>query len=119
MFNLSRVTQNPNIGQPFTIIRETGAFGRGGWQTQNTTEIAAFGVIGPPGEEELAQIPEGDRVKGVLQVLTNVPLYATQAARAGISDKVRWHGDLYSVTSRLPWGDAGYWSAILLRTTGD
>ena len=118
-FSLDRVTQNPRMAQCFIIIRQVGRFAAGGWQVTDTQNIPAFGVIGIADDEALAQVPEGDRVKGSLVVYTDQPIYPTKASKNLISDQIEWDGSTYRVVSRAPWGHFGYWGAVLVRTTGD
>jgi hypothetical protein len=117
-FNLSAVTQRFSLSQSFTILRTTGSFAAGGWQADAPTEIPAVGVIVPADAKALAQVPEADRVTGSLQIICEQKLHTTSERSSTISDKVRWHGDIYRVTSLLPWNDFGFYSAILVRVTG-
>ena len=116
--NFSAITQRFSLSQSFTILRTTGAFAAGGWVENTPTEIPAIGVIVVADDEALAQVPEGDRVTGLLQIITDQQLHATSEGAGAISDKVVWHGDTYRVTSLAPWGDFGFCSAILVRVTG-
>jgi len=118
-FNLARVTQNVRMAQCFQIIRQTGQFAAGGWQVTNTQNIQAFGVIGIADDEALAQVPEGDRVRGSLVIYTDQPIYPTKASKSLTSDQIEWDGATYRVVSSAPWGHFGYWGAVLVRITGD
>ena len=118
-FNLARVTQNSRMAQCFQIIRQTGQLAAGGWQVTNTQNIQAFGVIGIADDEALNQVPEGDRARGSLIVITDQPIYPTKASKSLIADQIEWDGNLYRVVSRQPWSHFGFWQAIVVRTTGD
>jgi hypothetical protein len=117
--DLSEVTNDPDLGSPVVIIRTTGAFAAGGWKQNEPTEILAFGVVSIADDEALAQVPEGDRVIGALEFVTAQHIYPTLAGKSGTSDKIRWLGNLYRVVSIQPWKHMGFFSAILVRMTGE
>lgn len=118
-FSLSELANDSDLGQPILILRTAGSFAAGGWQAGAIQQIPGFGVITIADDEALAQIPEGDRVSGSLQLISAQPIYETQAARAGISDKIQWNGNSYRVQSVGPWRDFGFYAAILARMTGE
>jgi hypothetical protein len=117
-FYLGDVTQDPEMASCFTVLRTTGIFAAGGWQKRAEVEIQMYGVVAVADDEALSQVPEGDRVTGSLQILTDQPLYETLISNSGISDKVFWNGNMYRVISRQPWTGFGYWSVIVSRMTG-
>ena len=116
-FSLADIANDPDLGQEFTILRSSGFFGAGGWQDA-VTEVPAYGVICVADDEALQQVPEGDRVAGSLQAISESPIYETQEQRAGLSDKIGWNGCTYRVQSVAPWKDFGFYSAILVRIQG-
>lgn len=116
-FSLAEIANDPDFGQEFTILRSSGFFGSGGWQDA-VTEVPAYGVICVADDEALAQVPEGDRVSGSMQVISASPIYETQEGRSGLSDKIGWNGCTYRVQNVAPWKDFGFNSAILVRIKG-
>lgn len=116
-FDLSEVVLNPDFAQDVTITRSSGSFGEGGWINTSST-IYAKGTIVVADSRALQQIPEGDRVVGSMQLLIDIQIYETSAARGGLSDQIVWRGDNYRVQKVDPWGDFGFWSAILVRMEG-
>ena len=123
MINLSRVLNSPRMRQAFTIHRSSGGrFGAGGWIEDTPTEIEASGIVWPSTAREILQVPEGDRVLGMMTFATPEPLYTTRAegaTSAGTSDQIEWHNELYRVISRLPFTDYGFNVAVGARLSGD
>lgn len=117
--DLSEVALDSDLGQCFEIIRTTGQFGLGGWQPQPPKTIRAFGIITIPSPEALHQVPEADRVIGMLQIILAQPIYETLAKNSATSDEIRWNASRYRVQAVEPWEMNGYWSAILTRMRGD
>ncbi len=115
---LSDIADDPDLGQAISVLRSTGRFIAGGWQSGAPVTVPLFGILMPASDEALQQVPEGDRVVGSLQFICSSQLYETKAERNGVSDKVMWRSSTYRVVSVAPWGDNGYWSAILVRTDG-
>ena len=123
-FSLSEVVNDPDLaissscGQPLMILRSNGQFGLGGWKDQ-TIEISAYGVLTVASAETLQQIPEGDRVTGAMEFNCSQPLYQTSEQKPGLSDKIRWRGQLYKIIVLSPWEDFGFCQAVLVRMAGN
>jgi hypothetical protein len=126
-FSLAEVTFDPDMGQAVTVLRSTGQFVAGGWQSSQDISIPTWGVLEVDSDKAMKMIPEGDRIAGALALFTNMQLvtthedaapgpYATQGP--GLSDRIFWNGDYYSINAVGPWGDFGYYYAVLLRVTG-
>lgn len=122
MIDLSRVLRSPKMRQTFKIYRSSGRFGAGGWIEDNPTEISASGTVWPSTAREILQVPEGDRVSGMMTFATTVPLYVTRiegVTAAGTSDKIEWHDELHRLISILPFTDYGFNVAVGARLSGD
>lgn len=123
MINLSRVIRAPRFKQSFNVYRSTGHFGRGGWieDVQNPPSFTMSGVIYPSSEQEIQQVPEADRIQGMMTFVTNDPLYVTRKGdtESGTSDKAEWRGELYRILSSFPYGDYGFYMAIGARISGE
>jgi hypothetical protein len=94
MINLSRVVNRARLGaKPFTVTRTTGAFGLGGFLT-TLVDLPFFGIIQPASDEDLQQVPEGDRVTGMMSFISQAEMYKTRSASegsaAGLSDVILW-----------------------------
>lgn len=112
------LANDPDLGQPFTIIRTAGGqFVRGGWSGK-TQNIPTYGLIVPADDWALAQVPEGDRVTGSMMAITTTTLYLTSEAAGAVSDQISWQGDRYRVVHVGPYQDFGYNFAVLTRMTG-
>lgn len=117
---------DPDFAQSFTIYRSNGQWKAGVWvESVTPTEVPAVGTIYPSTDKEIQQVPEGDRVTGMVTFITNQILYETHtsiaypaAANAGISDQILWHGDKYKIVKLLDWSDWGFYAAVGTRLTG-
>lgn len=117
--SLKEVAADPELGESFTILRQPGAFGPGGWvPTSGPIPINARGIITIADDRALEQVPEGDRVHGSIQIVTTTPMYTTLAVNSATSDQVLWFGNKYRVQSVGPWRRNGFYSVIMTRMTG-
>lgn len=117
--DLSEVALDPDLGQCFQILRQNpGAQASGGFVEGQVDTIQAFGIVTIADADALKQVPEGDRVEGSLQIITNMPIYETLESRSATSDMVVWLGENYRVQSVALWKMWGYRSAIVVRTKG-
>jgi len=69
--------------------------------------------------DTLATAIQPIRVTGAIQFICPQQVYETLGSRSGISDTITWNGNTYRVQSVGPWADNQFWSAILIRMTGD
>ncbi len=118
MINVSDLVGDPDFAQPLAITRSRGVFALGGWQSA-TTSLTARGVANTASGNDLAQVPEGDRVTGTMAFYTRVPLYATRAGAApGLSDMITFQGDLYRLAKVWDRSPNGYYKAVGVRVGG-
>ena len=113
MINVSEVVIDPDLAQVFTIMRSSGVYVNGVWQTQ-TANVQAQGVISIAQEKELDMKPEGDVVLGAIVVHTDQEIFTTQEGK-GSSDIIVWQGIQYRVLKVAQYVDYGYWRAIATR----
>lgn len=127
-FSLTEVMYDMDLAQPVTVLRSQGVFGPGSWKESQPLIINTIGIITVAGAKALQMIPEGDRVSGSLQLLTEMRLCVTHqdaipppdgTPAGGLSDKIQWNGTIYMITSVEPWKDFGFWSSILERLKGN
>ena len=120
MINVSRVLRSRHLRQAFTVTRTTGHFGKGGWISDAPTTITMFGVIYPTTAREMQQVPEADRIEGMMTFLTMAPIYLSrkQTAGQGISDYATWDGEQYKIVSITPYKDYGYYMSVGVRVKG-
>jgi hypothetical protein len=119
VINVGDLLTDPDFAQSFSILRSKGSFALGGWSNQTTT-IKASGVIIPATAQELEQLPEGDRVVGMMAFWSAQPLYETRVGdTSGLSDIILWRGQQYRLAKVFPFQDFGYTKAIGARMSGE
>jgi hypothetical protein len=117
--NLARVANNPRFAQAYTVNRSTGTFQQGGFVSA-TTAIPFYGIVQPVTEETLAQMPEGDRATGMIEFISQQPMYKTRAGSSeGLGDTVTYQGQDYRVVAVWGWGDYGFVKAVAARLSGE
>lgn len=121
LVQVSEVVNDPDMAQPFTILRSTGtAWLNGVWQS-STTEFSGYGVIADPTDREIKMIPEGDQVVGAKVFWSAQPIYATRAT-SGVgasSDILVWRGLSFRVVNVQQFQDYGFYRAIATRMKAD
>ena len=121
--SLTRVANSVAFAQEFTVNRSTGTFQQGGY-VQTTTPIPFWGIIQPASNQDLAQVPEGDRVTGMMGFISEQRMYRTyvDGETSGIGDTITWPpnvGVTYKVVAVVPWLQFGFWKAIASRQPGE
>jgi hypothetical protein len=122
MLNPSRVLSSPNFAQTFNVYRSMGHFDLGGWveEPQSPPCFSVSGVIYPSTAKEIRQVPEGDRVEGMMTFVSVTQLYATRASEIpGTSDQLEWRDEKYRVIQVMPFMDYGFNVAVAARMSGD
>ena len=116
MINVSRVLQSKNFMQSFTVHRKKAHWVKGKLvQTEDT--LTFQGVVNNANPKEILQIPEGDRVSGMMVFYSQSEMFVTRAwgtesqADYGTSDELEWQGDRYRVVTVNTRGDYGYFKA--------
>ena len=126
MLDVSRIVLSLFAAQPsaFTVTRKTGAWVQGDFETTSET-LQMNGSIQPVNSKDLQQVPEGDRVVGLIKIYTVDPLYVTHedttvSGEDGLlSDEVTWKGEQYKILN-IPndFSDFGYYKSIAARKKG-
>ena len=118
--SLTRVANSPAFAQEYTVNRSTGQFEQGGY-VSTTVPIPFYGIIQPISEQDLLQVPEGDRVTGMLGFISEQPMYRTrvEGSTSGIGDTITWRGQEYRVVAVVPWRDFGFSKALAARLSGE
>ena len=107
---------DPALGAvQFTIIRSIGRWDHGRFSTEQTS-LPCIGNIQPATNRELTQLPEGDKLHGVIVIRSPNPIYVSdeeyvanaQDGDIRTSDEINWRGDRYKVLSAFPWLDYGW-----------
>lgn len=114
--NVSKVIKSSRLSQSYTVYRKSGEWVSGRWE-QSESSLQITGPVTVPGEKEILQIPEGDRVKGVMCFHSTDELYTTN--ENGTSDEILWRNNRYRIHAILPWMDFGYCKALGTRMEGE
>lgn len=79
MISVAEVVTDPDMTapQPFTILRSTGHFVPGGFESV-TTPISMFGPVQQASDKELQMLPDADRVGEVRSFWCTQPIYVTR-----------------------------------------
>ena len=122
MMNLARVLSNPKFRQTFKVFRTTGHFDLGGFveEIPSPAYFEMSGVVWPPSAKELEQVPEGDRVVGMMVFVSSQPIYTTRKTdtEEGNSDQIEWQGGKYKIIQQLNWSDYGFYYCVGVRIAG-
>lgn len=116
MINVSEVITDPDFAQTFLVHRRTNEW-VGGRPDETETELTMLGVITVADAKTLEQLPEGDRVTGLMCFYSTVPIFTTN--EEGTADQLEWRGERYRVKRVFPYGDYGYYKAVAERMAGD
>lgn len=119
MINIAEVITDPDFAQAYTLTRSSGQFGAGSWMENTPTTVSMYGPIVPTSDEDLQQVPEGDRATGMLTFYSTERIYRTHTdGTPGTSDIITWQGDKWRVIYIKNLSDYGAWKAIAARMTG-
>ena len=114
--DVTDVLTDPELGsQFFHIYRSSGRWESGRFHGV-TQKIAAYGNIQPSTQEQVNQVPDGDRVNGMITVWSTVPvLLAGQREPNNLADEIQWNGNRYKAVALMPWTDYGFCVAVFAR----
>ena len=120
---MQRVVLSPVLNsQTLTIYRSAGSFVSGRWVVSSKQTLKIQGVAYPSSQQELEQLPEGDRISSSVSFITNEQIYVTHTdsstVSAGLSDELEWHGSIYKVIGSFPWQDYGHFISMGVRLAG-
>lgn len=116
MINTGLVNSSPALTQPFTVKRNTGQFGPGGYLANDPTIIPCWGTVSVATDKELAMVPEGDRVTEAMVFHSTTQFLVTNPS--GTSDVITWHGVDYRILFISDYSMTGSWKAIAVRKSG-
>lgn len=118
--DMSDVILDPMFATNFIVYRQSGKFVKGRYEVTET-DIKVYGTIVPSSSEDIEQVPEADRVTGMITIYSKQKLFITHLeddGTSGNSDQVLWHGERYKIISCAPWGDFGFYKSIASRMKG-
>lgn len=117
MIDVSEVISDPDFTQTYTVHRQAGEWVRGEWKASDEKPVKVTGVITVADAKTLEQLPEGDRVSGLMTFYSTQELFETR--EEGTSDQIEWRGERYRVKRVFPYVDYGYYKAVGERMAGD
>ena len=109
MIDVSRLITDPDFCEPFTIRRRVGKWEAGRF-VATPEDPAVNGIVEPTNGDDLEQVPEGDRVSGMMTFYTKQPVYLAQDKQQ--SDELIWRGKLYKAVQILDWSRHGFYKVI-------
>lgn len=112
MINVGSVVMDKDFAQSYTVHRKSGTWVDGRW-IPSEVSLPYFGTIVVASQEDLLQIPEGDRVTGTMMFFSVKPLNRT--GKTGTSDEITWRGVRYRLSAVVPWADFGFYQAFGVR----
>jgi len=120
MISVFEVIVDPDMiaPQPYTILRSTGEFVLGGFQS-TTTSISMFGPVQQASDKEINMLPEADRIGAIRSFWSTQPIYTTRgyAPVPGVHGEIpQGSGTSYTISTAPPDGVLDlYANGLLLR----
>jgi len=115
MIDVTELLHDPDFATHFTIRRTTGQWKGGRFALNEPELIPCFHPAHPSTEKELAQIPEGDRLKEVITFFCVRPkkFHLTRSGpdasdEGGISDEILYKGNIYKLVAVKDWDSHGW-----------
>lgn len=126
MLDFGQFVLSPDFEQPcdFIVRRMIGQFNEVGVFEQVVSEILMEGTVLPhDATRTTVQIPEGDRIKGAIDLWTTEPLYTAglnpnNDGTGNLPDEVVWNGDLYKVVDFKDLSQFGFYKSTAVRIPG-
>ena len=115
MIDLSRLMTDPDFCEPFVIRRRIGRW-EAGWFIATPEDTTVTGIAEPTSGDDLAQLPDGDRVSGMMTFYTKRPVYLSQDKSQ--SDEIIWRGKVYKAVQIQDWSRHGFYKVIASLTEG-
>jgi len=107
------------FSQTYKVIRNNvgGTWSNGLYTKGATTEISIEGSVQPVNGEDLLNLPEAQRSKGVLKIFTDVKLYTVSTKNNFMADILEYKGDKYEVQEVKDYSDYffSHYRAILTK----
>jgi len=109
MIDVSELIYDPDFSQEITVQRKIGDWVKGKFVEEQST-LVFTGIICPANAQEINQVPEGDRVTGMMKFHTVDEVFTTK--ETGTSDVIDWRGKHYRVINVTPYVDYGCFSSL-------
>lgn len=109
MIDLGSLINDPDFCESFIIRRRNGEWQKGRFVTVHE-DMKVTGIVEPTSGDDLEQLPEGDRVRGMMTFYTkeqlNLALDPQQA------DHIICRGKVYKAVQVLDWSRHGFYKTI-------
>lgn len=109
MIDLGSLINDPDFCESFIIRRRNGEWQKGRFVTVHE-DMKVTGIVEPTSGDDLEQLPEGDRVSGMMTFYTkeqlNLALDPQQA------DHIIFRGKVYKAVQVLDWSRHGFYKTI-------
>jgi hypothetical protein len=109
MISVEEVVTDPDMAspKPFTILRSTGSWDSTGFVSQITQTLQRFGCVHQTSEEEIAMLPQADKVSEALTFWSTQPMYVTQGSESvpathGEAPTGAFPGTVYALSANPP-----------------
>ena len=116
LIDLSDIAMDPDLSQPYIIHRKSGTWVNGR-PVETEASINTYGVVTNANPKELMQLPEGDRVAGVMVFYNLQPIHTSNSS--GTSDQIEWNGNRYRVSTVYDYSGQGFYKAFAVYMEGD
>ena len=114
--DLSHLMVDPMFATSYTVLRRYGKWVNGRFTLDEPITLKFFGPVQPATNQELDQLPEGDRQRGTMKFFCKPPnnLYLTtensqvEDGTAYVSDEIIYKGQRYKIFAVKDWTPNGY-----------
>ena len=109
MLDVSQLIYDPDFCESFVIRHRRGTWQDGAFIT-NVEEKNVLGIVEPTSGEDLKQLPEADRVGGLMTFYSKETLDLGQEDQ--LSDEIISRGKVYQLLQVQDWSRHGFYKAI-------
>lgn len=114
MINLSRVVTDPVFATNYTVVRTAATWVNGRFTKGEPTQLPFYGSVQPATNQDLEQLPAGDRQSGMMKFFCKPPntfniTTENQGDDTGfVSDEIIYNGQIYKIVQVKDWSQFGY-----------
>lgn len=109
MLDVSVLLYDTDFCEAFVIRHRKGAWQDGEF-IPTVEEKSVWGIVEPTSGEDLKQLPEADRVGGLMTFYSKEPLYLGEEDQ--VSDEIISRGKVYQLLQVQDWSRHGFYKAI-------
>ena len=118
--DITGLLDDPDVGggQAFVIIRTTVQRRKGRASTPTVERIPATGSVQPVSENQLEQLPEGDRDQADYIIRSTTPFQdgSSSGTETVLPDEIEYDGERYKLLKTKEWHKWGMHVAIVTRS---